>query len=65
MLIPITLAMAWGLTSGTILTLVFIPPAYAIIEDWMAFLKKRQSLKKFIHLMENTDTDNEVLQAGE
>jgi predicted RND superfamily exporter protein len=40
MLIPITLAMAWGLTSGTLLTLVFIPPAYAIIEDWMAWLSK-------------------------
>jgi multidrug efflux pump subunit AcrB len=40
MLIPITLAMAWGLTSGTILTLVFIPPAYAILEDWMAFLAR-------------------------
>jgi multidrug efflux pump subunit AcrB len=40
MLIPITLAMAWGLTSGTILTLIFIPPAYAIIEDWIEFLGK-------------------------
>lgn len=37
MLIPMTMAMAWGLTTGTLLTLVFIPPAYAIIEDWVAF----------------------------
>ena len=36
MLIPMTLAMAWGLTSGTILTLVWIPAAYAILEDWVA-----------------------------
>jgi multidrug efflux pump subunit AcrB len=33
MLIPMTMAMAWGLTSGTILTLVWIPCAYAILED--------------------------------
>ena len=29
-----TMAMAWGLTSGTIMTLVFIPCAYSILEDW-------------------------------
>ncbi len=33
MLVPMTLAMAWGLTSGTILTLVWVPCAYAINED--------------------------------
>lgn len=33
MLVPMTLAMAWGLTTGTILTLVWIPSGYAIIED--------------------------------
>lgn len=38
MLIPITLAMAWGLTSGTFLTLIFIPPAYMISEEWVAYL---------------------------
>lgn len=40
MLIPMTLAMAWGLTSGTILTLVWIPAAYAILEDWIALLSR-------------------------
>lgn len=40
MLIPMTLAMAWGLTSGTILTLIWIPPAYAILEDWVAFVER-------------------------
>lgn len=40
MLIPMTLAMAWGLTSGTLLTLIWIPPAYAILEDWIAFLMR-------------------------
>ena len=33
-LMPMTLAMAWGLTSGTILTLVWVPCAYAIVEDF-------------------------------
>ncbi len=33
LLVPMTLAMAWGLTSGTILTLVWVPCAYAILED--------------------------------
>jgi multidrug efflux pump subunit AcrB len=40
MLVPMTLAMAWGLTSGTILTLVWVPCAYAILEDWNRFLLK-------------------------
>jgi multidrug efflux pump subunit AcrB len=35
MLVPMTLAMAWGLTTGTILTLVWIPAGYGIIEDMM------------------------------
>ena len=32
-LMPMTLAMAWGLTSGTVLTLVWVPCAYAISDD--------------------------------
>jgi multidrug efflux pump subunit AcrB len=39
-LIPMTLAMAWGLTSGTILTLIWIPCAYGIIEDFSTWSKK-------------------------
>ncbi len=35
MLVPMTLAMAWGLTTGTLLTLIWIPSGYAIIEDMM------------------------------
>ena len=34
LLVPMTLAMAWGLTSGTILTLIWVPCAYAILEDF-------------------------------
>lgn len=44
MLIPITLAMAWGLTSGTILTLIFIPPAYAAVEDWVGLITRKTFL---------------------
>jgi len=40
MLVPMTLAMAWGLTSGTILTLVWVPCGYAIIEDFSKLTKK-------------------------
>lgn len=45
MLIPMTLAMAWGLTSGTILTLIWVPCAYAILEDFSHFTKKLLSSK--------------------
>ena len=65
MLIPITLAMAWGLMSGTILTLVFIPPAYAIIEDWIAFLKRLPRINRLMNSMEKTQTHSSVLDAGE
>jgi multidrug efflux pump subunit AcrB len=47
MLIPMTLAMAWGLTTGTIFTLVFIPPAYAILQDWIKFLLSLPGFKVF------------------
>lgn len=50
MLIPITLAMAWGLTSGTILTLIFIPPAYAAVEDWVTFITKNRFVAKIYNL---------------
>lgn len=40
-LIPMTLAMAWGLTSGTILTLIWVPPAYAILEDVGVFVNRQ------------------------
>ena len=40
MLVPMTLAMAWGLTTGTILTLIWVPCAYGILEDWISLLKR-------------------------
>jgi multidrug efflux pump subunit AcrB len=53
MLIPMTLAMAWGLTSGTILTLVWIPCAYAILEDWISYLKTKSFLKPVFAITED------------
>jgi multidrug efflux pump subunit AcrB len=32
-IIPMTLALGWGLVSGTILTILWVPSAYAITED--------------------------------
>lgn len=46
MLVPMTMAMAWGLTSGTILTLIWVPCAYAILEDWTDLLDRLNILKK-------------------
>lgn len=40
MLVPMTLAMAWGLTSGTVLTLVWVPCAYMILEDFTGLFDK-------------------------
>jgi multidrug efflux pump subunit AcrB len=37
MLVPMTLAMFWGLTSGTFLTLIWVPCAYGILEDFTQF----------------------------
>jgi multidrug efflux pump subunit AcrB len=38
-LIPMTMSMAWGLVSGTLLTIIWIPCAYAIQEDIVHFFK--------------------------
>ena len=49
-IIPLAMAMAWGLVSGTILTLIWIPCAYAISEDMIRFtnekILKRKSPEK-------------------
>ena len=39
MLVPMTMAMAWGLASGTFFTLVWVPCGYAILEDLFYALK--------------------------
>jgi multidrug efflux pump subunit AcrB len=48
MLIPMTMAMAWGLTSGTILTLVWVPCAYAILEDYTSLLGRNRFFGWFV-----------------
>lgn len=52
MLVPMTLAMAWGLTAGTVLTLIFIPCAYAILEDFLSLVGK------FLNRDEDTHNEN-------
>jgi multidrug efflux pump subunit AcrB len=37
---PMTLAMMWGLASGTLLTIVWVPCAYAILEDVNGLFRK-------------------------
>ena len=45
-IIPMTLALGWGLVSGTILTILWVPSAYAITEDLNSrFNSIRLSLK--------------------
>ena len=39
-LMPMTLAMAWGLVTGTIFTLIWVPCAYALLEDIINGMKK-------------------------
>ena len=60
MLIPMTLAMAWGLTSGTILTLIWIPAAYAILEDWISLLNRIKDKILKVSPTENTTLLEEV-----
>jgi multidrug efflux pump subunit AcrB len=32
-IIPMAMALAWGLTTGTLFTLIWVPPAFGILED--------------------------------
>jgi hypothetical protein len=61
MLIPMTMAMAWGLTTGTIFTLIFVPPAVAIIEDWMSFMMKLPFLRSFKKLGSSVEHSVEAM----
>ena len=45
-IIPMTLALAWGLTSGTILSLLWVPCAYAITEDMSTWFSKAVQRKE-------------------
>lgn len=63
MLVPMTLAMAWGLTTGTILTLIWIPAGYAIIEDMMKLVNKIPFFAKRLALKE-AELENGLQTAG-
>ncbi len=45
-IIPMTLAMAWGLVSGTALALLWVPCAYAITEDVAHFFSRTKAKVK-------------------
>lgn len=62
LLVPMTMAMAWGLTSGTILTLIWVPCAYAIVEDLNKFTSKR--IYKREYAQEHREEDSN-LSSGE
>jgi multidrug efflux pump subunit AcrB len=40
-IIPMAMALAWGLTTGTLFTLIWVPPAFGIIEELKEKLKLR------------------------
>jgi len=60
MLVPMTLAMAWGLTSGTILTLIWVPCAYAILEDWINLMAKLPLLHRLAGKKEDVISNVEL-----
>jgi multidrug efflux pump subunit AcrB len=61
-IVPLTLAMAWGLTSGTVLTLLWIPSAYAITEDMALFFKNLKIKKWQLNLKQKTSQFQEILK---
>ncbi|MCB9091469.1 MAG: efflux RND transporter permease subunit [Halobacteriovoraceae bacterium] len=58
LLIPMTLALAWGLTSGTVLTLIWVPAAYGILEDFEGF--RMRFMEKIWKRKEKIDGDHFV-----
>ncbi|MCB0342967.1 MAG: efflux RND transporter permease subunit [Pseudobdellovibrionaceae bacterium] len=58
-LVPMTLALAWGLVSGTILTLIWIPCGYAIIDDISGLFHRW-----FKGLIPVADDEGEALKAA-
>lgn len=65
MLVPMTLAMAWGLTTGTILTLIWIPSGFAIIDDMMKLVNKIPFFARRAALREEEKREEAALEAME
>lgn len=42
-LVPMTLALAWGLVSGTFLTIIWVPVSYAIFQDLFSWFASRRT----------------------
>lgn len=57
LLVPMTLALAWGLVSGTLLTLIWVPCFYAIVEDMKAII-----LRVFLKVMTRYFTEDELFE---
>ena len=64
-LIPMTLAMAWGLTSGTLLTLIWVPPAYGILEDVTSLLERFKKTKKETKEVIEVTEESEEFEVGQ
>jgi multidrug efflux pump subunit AcrB len=64
MLVPMTLAMAWGLTTGTILTLVWIPAGYAIIDDLMKFVNRIPFFGRLAERREREAREEKLVEAN-
>ena len=39
-IIPMALALAWGISTGTVLTLYWVPPAYGLVEDVSGLVRR-------------------------
>lgn len=52
-LMPMTLAMAWGLMTGTLLTLIWVPVAYAVLEDLIHLAKKMTNKEYRVRIEES------------
>ena len=62
MLVPMTMAMAWGLTTGTILTLIWIPAGYAILDDLIHLRNKIPFFAKRVSLSEGETQEDQGLE---
>jgi hypothetical protein len=64
MLVPMTLAMAWGLTTGTILTLVWIPAGFAIIDDFMKLMNRIPFIARSSASRERDAQEEKLIEAN-
>lgn len=58
-LIPVTLAMAWGLASSTVLSLIWIPCLYGIINDFVTSMRR---FRIFIRYYKRNRKNNKLMR---